>query len=119
MNMKTLVLVMTLALGMADVSHTSSKLRAKLGLGKLSEVSTMSNVERSGSFTGKYELEDGSRVGVEFDNEGVSAVALNMTKTVADMDMDIDLRLADSKITGSFAVNDGDGTTVTVSFYVD
>jgi len=119
MNMKTLVLVMTLALGMADVSHTSSKLRAKLGLGKLSEVSTMSNVERSGSFTGKYELEDGSRVGVEFDNEGVSAVALNMTKTVADMDTDIDLRLADSKITGSFAVNDGDGTTVTAKTSTD
>lgn len=80
MNMKTLVIVMTLAFGMADVSHTSSKLRAKLGLGKLSEISSLRSAERSGSLSGKYELNDGSKVGVEFDDEGVSAVALNMTK---------------------------------------
>lgn len=31
------------------------------------------------------------------------------------MDTDIDLRLADGKVAGTIAVNDGDGTTVTVS----
>jgi len=123
MNMKTLVLVMTLALGMAkkviqapDVSHTSSKLRAKVGLGKLSEVGVG---DRSGSFSGKYALEDGSKIGVEFDDEGVSAVALNMTKRVGDMDTEIDLRLADGKVAGRFAVHDGDGSTVTAKTSTD
>jgi hypothetical protein len=119
MNMKTLVIVMTLAFGMADVSHTSSKLRAKLGLGKLSEISSLKSVERSGSLSGKYELNDGSKVGVEFDDEGVSAVALNMTKRVGDMDTDIDLRFTDGKVAGTIAVNDGDGTTVTAKTSTD
>jgi hypothetical protein len=117
--MKAIVIVMTLALGLADVSHTGSKLRARLGLGKLSEVSSLKTVDRSGSFSGKYELEDGSKVGVEFDDEGVSAVALNMTKKVGDMDTDIDLRLADGKVAGRFVVNDGDGSSLTAKTSTD